>query len=55
MSNDEIETSELVRMPMTEPKPMTEPEPEPELELVTWRRCVWITPKKLDNLAVWIK
>jgi hypothetical protein len=36
-----------------EPEPMPEPKPKPKM--VTWRLCVRITPKELDDGAVWIK
>ena len=43
----------LTGEPEVEPKP--EPEPEPKPKLVAWRLCVHITPKEIDDGAVWIK
>ena len=54
MSNDEIKTSELVRMPLPQPKP--EPELGPKPKLVTWRWCVRIEPLEIGSrtfLAEW--
>ena len=50
MSNDEIKTSELVRMPLPQPKP----EPEPKPKLVTWRRCVRMDPGELKCQWFWV-
>jgi len=41
--------------PEPKPKPEPKPEPKPKPKMVTWRLCVRITPKELDDGAVWIK
>jgi hypothetical protein len=40
-------TGETEVEPMTEPE--SEPEPEPQPKLVTWRRCVRIWPREIDD------
>jgi hypothetical protein len=53
MSNDEIEVRDARRWsalsPKPEPKPKPKPEPEPRPKLVTWRKCVRIQPREIDD------
>ena len=62
MSWAEIEIDESGRITVRsggtltgEPEVEPEPEPKPKLKLVTWRKCVRIKPREIDDGAVWIK